>query len=156
VTPYFLLAALLWEPVQMRAKTLVSQGVGEYVAHQDAANDIIAKQVKSTALPRHITMAIREVWNFQAKFEVRVGSKPSRLISHPRFRAGYDFLLLRAETGGASPETAQWWEKYQAANETEQRAMTQPPRNTSGNKPKRKYNNRKRSKPTDSGKDVTE
>jgi poly(A) polymerase len=156
VTPYFLFAALLWEPVQMRAKALAAQGLGDYVAHQDAANDIIAKQIKSTALPRHITMAMREVWNFQAKFEVRVGSKPSRLISHPRFRAGYDFLLLRAETGAASSEIAAWWTKYHLANETDQRAMTQPPRNASGSKPKRKYSNRKRNKSADPGKGSTE
>lgn len=156
VTAYFLLAALLWEPVQMRAKKLMAQGVDDYMAHQDAANEILAKQIKSTALPRHITMAMREVWNFQAKFDVRVGSKPSRLISHPRFRAGYDFLLLRAETGGASPEVADWWTKYHLANETEQRAMTQPPKNTSGSKPKRRYNNRKRTKAQGSGNDSAE
>lgn len=156
VTPYFLFAALLWEPVQMRAKTMMAQGVGEYMAYQDAANDIIAKQVKSTALPRYITLAMREVWNFQSKFDVRIGSKPSRLITHPRFRAGYDFLLLRAETGGVSPEVAQWWTKYHLASETEQRAMTQPPRNTSGSKPKRSYNKRKRTKPAGAGNDTSE
>ncbi|SJM95984.1 poly(A) polymerase I [Crenothrix polyspora] len=156
VTAYFLFAALLWEPVQMRAKAMMAQGVGEYMAYQDAANDIINKQVKSTALPRHITMAMREVWNFQSKFDVRVGSKPSRLITHPRFRAGYDFLLLRSETGGASPELAEWWGRYQVVSETEQRAMTQPLRNGTSNKPKRKYNNRKRTKPADSGKETSE
>ena len=156
VTAYFLFAALLWEPVQSRAKTLMAQGVGEYMAQQDAANEIIAKQVKSTALPRHITMAMREVWSFQSKLDVCVGSKPSRLITHPRFRAGYDFLLLRAETGSASPELAEWWGKYQSADETEQRAMTQPPRNGSATKPKRKYNKRKRTTPINSGTDTSE
>jgi poly(A) polymerase len=146
VTAYFLFAALLWEPVLARAKGLMNQGVGQYIAHQDAANEIIAKQVKTTAMPRHITMAMREVWNLQSKLDVCVGSKPSRLLAHPRFRAGFDFLLLRAETGGASPELAAWWEKFQTASEAEQKTMTQPVRNGAGNKPKRKYNNRKRTK----------
>ncbi len=130
VTAYFLLAAFLWEPVQMRAKEKMAQGEVEYIAYQDAASEIIARQIRSTALPRHISMAMREVWSLQPKFNARIGSKPSRLIGHPRFRAGYDFLLLRAETGGADPEVAEWWTKYQHADENEQRKMTQPPRNS--------------------------
>jgi len=144
VTAYFLFAAFLWEPVQIRAKEKIAKGAFEFVAYQDAANEIIARQIKSIALPRHITMAMREVWNLQPKFNIRIGSKPSRLITHPRFRAGYDFLLLRAETGGADPELAQWWSKYQDASETEQRKMTQPPRKAQSNKSGRKKVYRKK------------
>lgn len=104
----------------------MAHGLVEFMAYQDAANEVISMQVKSTALPRHITMAMREVWSLQPKFNSRVGSKPSRLLTHPRFRAAYDFLLLRAETGGADLEVAKWWGKYQEANENEQRKMTQP------------------------------
>ncbi len=128
VTAYFLFAALLWEPLQMRVKQKLAEGVAEFMAYQEAANEVIGKQIKSTSLPRHISLAMREVWSLQPKFNVRVGSKPSRLITHPRFRAGYDFLLLRAETGNVDPELAEWWETYQNASETEQRKMTQPPR----------------------------
>jgi poly(A) polymerase len=125
------------------------------MAYQDAANEVIAMQVKSTALPRHITMAMREVWNLQPKFNARMGSKPSRLLTHPRFRAGYDFLLLRAETGGVEPELAQWWGKYQDANENEQRKMTQPPRKAQGsNKAGRKRNYRGHVKDSATGKEV--
>jgi poly(A) polymerase len=144
VTAYFLLAAFLWEPVQIRAKEKMARGIAEFVAYQDAANEVIARQIKSTALPRHITMAIREVWSLQPKFNMRFGSKPSRLITHPRFRAAYDFLLLRAGTGGADPELGKWWSKYQEASETEQRKMTQPPRKTQKNKSGRKKVDRKK------------
>jgi poly(A) polymerase len=88
-------------------------------------------------------MAMREVWNMQPKFNARVGSRPSRLIRHPRFRAGYDFLLLRAETGGADPELAQWWTKYQHASENEQRKMTQPPRNPNNKSARKRSYHRK-------------
>ena len=138
VTAYFLLAAFLWEPVQILAKEKMAQGSNEYDAYQDAASEIIARQIRSTAFPRHISMAMREVWNMQPKFNMRIGSKPSRLIGHPRFRAGYDFLLLRAETQGADPELAGWWTRYQNATENEQRKMTQPPRNAQKNKSGRK------------------
>ena len=144
ITAYFLFAALLWEPVQMLAQQSVANGMPEFLAYQDAANEIISRQVKSTALPRHISLAIREVWSLQPKFNARVGSKPSRLITHPRFRAGYDFLLLRTETGGANPELAQWWDKYQHADEGEQRRMTQPPRKSQGGKSTRRRTYRKK------------
>ncbi|MEI6336221.1 MAG: polynucleotide adenylyltransferase PcnB [Methylococcaceae bacterium] len=154
VTAYFLFAAFLWEPVQIRAKEKMAKGLVEFMAYQEAANEVIAMQVKSTALPRHITMAMREVWSLQPKFNACVGSKPSRLITHPRFRAGYDFLLLRAETGGADPELAQWWSKYQAANENEQRKMTQPPRKGQASKSRRRRPPRENGKDNFTGKDV--
>ena len=154
VTAYFLFAAFLWEPVQMRAKEKMAKGLIEFMAYQEAANEVIAMQVKSTALPRHITLAMREVWSLQPKFNACVGSKPSRLITHPRFRAGYDFLLLRAETGGADPELAQWWSKYQAANENEQRKMTQPPRKGQASKSRRRRPPRENGKDNSIGKDV--
>lgn len=153
VTAYFLLAAFLWEPVQIRAKQKMAQGIVEFMAYQDAANEVISRQILSTALPRHISMAMREVWSLQPKFNARFGSKPSRLITHPRFRAGYDFLVLRAETGGADPELAEWWARYQAASETEQRKMTQPPRNQANKKPGRKRSHRKNVKDSVAGKE---
>jgi poly(A) polymerase len=154
VTAYFLFAAFLWEPVQMRAKEKMAKGLVEFMAYQEAANEVIAMQVKSTALPRHITMAMREVWSLQPKFNACMGSKPSRLITHPRFRAGYDFLLLRSETGGADPELAHWWGKYQNANENEQRKMTQPPRKAQGGKSGRRRNPRGNGKDSTPGKEV--
>ncbi len=148
ITAYFLLAAFLWEPVRLLASKKMKQGEVEFVAYQDAASEIIASQIRSTALPRHISMAMREVWNLQPKFNARIGSKPSRLIGHPRFRAGYDFLLLRSETGGADPELAEWWTKYQHASENEQRKMTQPPRNPQNGKSGRKRSYPRKTKDT--------
>ena len=139
VTAYFLFAALLWEPMQTLANELIGQGVVDYMACQTAANEVITKQIKITAIPKFITTAMREVWGLQPKFNARVGSKPARLLTHPRFRAAYDFLMLRAETGGAEPELAEWWTRYQAVDEDEQRKMTQP-----GQKRNRKQSGLKR------------
>ena len=151
VTAYFLFSAFLWESVQILAQQKMRKGAIEFLAYQEAANEIISKQVKSTALPRHITLAMREVWSLQPKFNARYGSKPSRLITHPRFRAGYDFLLLHAETGGADPEVAEWWAKYQSADDNEQRKMTQPPRKGANSKPARKRNYRGKAKVNPAG-----
>lgn len=145
VTAYFLFAAFLWDTVQMRSKQKLAKGMSEFMAYQEAAEEVISIQIKSTALPRHITLAMREVWSLQPKFNAQYGSKPSRLIHHPRFRAAFDFLLLRAQTGGADMELAKWWEIYQNASETEQRKMTAPPRNAKTGKSPRKRTYRKKS-----------
>lgn len=156
VTAYFLLAAFLWEPVRVLAAKKISRGEQESIAFQIAASEIISKQMRSITLPRHISLAMREVWNMQPKFEVRHGAKPSRLIEHPRFRASYDFLLLRVETGGASAEMAEWWTRYQSANEDERRKMTQPPRRNKSSSATRKkrYRKAKSSTAKDNGKNV--
>jgi poly(A) polymerase len=145
VTAYFLLSAFLWEPYQLKAKQLMSQGQAEYVAYQEAANEVLAKQVKSTALPRHISLAIREVWGLQPKFNHCFGPRPGRLFTHPRFRAAFDFLVLRAETGGAEAELVNWWTRFQFADEAEQLKMTKPPRKGSNAKSGRKGPYRKKS-----------
>jgi len=154
VTAYFLFAAFLWESVRLLATQKMSEGQVEYMAYQDAASEIIARQLRFTALPRHISLAIREVWSLQPKFNNRTGSKPSRLVLHPRFRAGYDFLLLRAATGGADPELAQWWDIYQNASETEQRKMTQPSRKSPTTKSGRKRSYRKKTTTIPTGTEV--
>jgi poly(A) polymerase len=131
VTLYFLIAALLWEPMLRRAKEKIAKGLPESNAYYDAASETLTQQVRRIAIPRHLTMAIREVWNLQSKFDARVGAKPSRLITHPRFRAAYDFLVLRAQTGDVSLEVAQWWE---------------PQANDKAVNPKRKRTYRKKTK----------
>jgi poly(A) polymerase len=146
VTLYFLIAALLWEPMIRRAKEKIAKGFPESNAYYDAASETLTQQVRRIAIPRHLTMAIREVWNLQPKFNARVGAKPSRLITHPRFRAAYDFLVLRAQTGDVSLEVAQWWETYQEENENTQRKMTQPQANDKAVNPKRKRTYRKKTK----------
>lgn len=133
VTPYFFLSTFLWESVQSIVKQKMQQGEDESIAYQNAASKVISKQVKSISMPKRITQSMREVWLLQLRFNKRVGVRPFRLLSHPRFRAAYDFLLLRAETGGAEVELAEWWTKFQDASEAEQRKMTRPAR-----KPKKK------------------
>ena len=147
VTAYFLFSAFLWEPMQSLVKAMMKKGAVEYSAYQDAANTVLSKQVKITAIPKYLTTAMREVWNLQPKFNVMMGSKPARLLTQPRFRAAYDFLILRAETGGIDPEIADWWTRYQSVDEVEQRKMTQPSRakqlKKTGNKRKFRRNGQK-------------
>ena len=124
VAPYFLFAALLWEPVRVRADARIRAGENDIFAYQEAAGEIMSLQVRAISIPRSIGQPAREVWMMQPRLERIKGGRPYRMLSHPRFRAAYDFLVLRAETGEADPQLAQWWTQFQSAGEAEQKAMT--------------------------------
>lgn len=124
ITSYFLFATLLWEPVRVQSAALMAEGQNSLMAIQEAASRVIAKQSKRIAIPRRIGMPMREVWLLQPRFENPTGARPFRLLVHPRFRAAYDFLLLRAGTGEGNPALAEWWTRFQAADEAEQKAMS--------------------------------
>lgn len=124
VTAYFLLAVFLWEPLQQEIARQGEQHSNPTVAYQNAVNRVLARQTKIISIPKRITQSMREVWQLQARFSKMVGSSPFRLLDHPRFRAAYDFLLLRAEAGNASSDLADWWCRFQQVDEAERRSMT--------------------------------
>ncbi|KAF3982201.1 MAG: polynucleotide adenylyltransferase PcnB [Methylococcales symbiont of Hymedesmia sp. n. MRB-2018] len=137
VTPYFFLSAFLWESVQIVAKQNIAQGMEASIAYQNAASPVISAQVKSITIPKRVTQSMREVWLLQLRFNQRVGVRPFKLLSLPRFRAAYDFLLLRAETGEVDTEIAEWWTKFQDVDEAEQKKMTRPLRSNQKSKKKK-------------------
>ena len=113
VTPGFILAALLWEPLQELARDYIAQGQNEHEAFKLAADVVISRQIARTAMPRRFSQFARDVWQLQPRFPRRGGKRPQRLLSHPKFRAGYDFLMLRAEAGEDVGELVQWWTEFQ-------------------------------------------
>ena len=139
VTPAFLYAALLWEPMRLRYESLLQQDASALEAAQIAGNQITSEQVQATSLPKRFSMPMREIWNLQPRFERKRGKAPYRLLEHPRFRAAYDFLLLRAEVGEAPEELAEWWTNFQTLNEAERDRMVEP-------QPKKKRRRRRRRK----------
>lgn len=146
IAPYFLISTFLWDSVKRKAEKNVANGLPESVAYQHAASEVISKQVQSTAFPKHIGMAMRDVWGMQSRFSHRNGSRAYKLLEHPKFRAAYDFLLLRAETGGADKVLADWWTEFQSAGAVKQKKMV-----ASLNKSYPKKNNRRRRKPASKG-----
>ena len=130
ISPYFLLSVFLWGSVQALAIQKIKQGENDNFAYQQAAREVLSVQVKSLSIPKRVTQSMRDVWLLQSRFERRVGSRPYRLLTHPRFRAAYDFLVLRAETGTIKIEIADWWTRFQAVSEAEQRKMTRPLKKT--------------------------
>ncbi len=113
----FLLGAFLWYPVQERARALMKEGATELAAFYEACDAILYEQQKSVAISKRFSQAIREIWILQIRLIRRFRKRVPELILHPRFRAAYDFLLLRASTGDkAVEEAALWWKTYVEAN----------------------------------------
>lgn len=113
VTPAFLFAVLLWEPVRRLAEEGVAQGEALGPAIQQAASEVLQRQAQRIAIPKRFSVPMREIWALQSRFPFTRGKRPRRLLAHPRFRAGYDFLLLRAASGEADPALADWWTQAQ-------------------------------------------
>jgi poly(A) polymerase len=86
-------------------------------------HDALDAQRESLAIPRRFDATMKELWLLQPRFPQRGGTRPFRLLEHPRFRAAYDFFELRAQAGNAPMETAQWWEKFQEASGDERSSM---------------------------------
>ena len=128
VTPGFLFASLLWEPVSRLATQYQAGGMQQIQAIELAARNVLVRQAARVALPRRFSYMAKDIWALQPRLERRRGNHPRRLIQNPRFRAAYDFLCLRAEAGDAAVrELAQWWTDFQAAGEGAQRPAAQAP-----------------------------
>lgn len=113
VTPAFLYAALLWEPVRQSAAVLQAKGSSEHDALLNAGEEIWQRQQARVAIPRRFATPMREIFQLQPRFRQTSGKRAMRLLAHPRFRAAYDFLLLRAQAGEVDMELAQWWTHIQ-------------------------------------------
>jgi len=117
VTPSFLSAALLWYPMQQRMIKLQKQeGMHTVPAMHEAANQVIGAQISQTAIPRRFSTPIREIWEMQFRLPRRQGKRADRLIEHPRFRAAYDLMVLRENSGEDLEGLGKWWTDYQTQN----------------------------------------
>ncbi|MFN0313800.1 MAG: polynucleotide adenylyltransferase PcnB [Burkholderiales bacterium] len=123
VSPGFLFAALLWPEVLGAWRKDVEDGAREIPALHEAMDSIIHAQVEKLAIPRRFTTDMKDLWLLQARFEHRAGRRPYRLLEHPRYRAGYDFLLLRCEAGEADQDLGAWWTRFQDASPDEREGM---------------------------------
>lgn len=123
VNPAFIYAVLLWFPLILRAEALRSEGIEPLPALDQAMSQVISEQNKVVTIPKRFTQVMREIWLMQHRFSKRTGNRAYHLLEHPRFRAAYDFLALRALAGDESMELANWWTNFQDASITEQADM---------------------------------
>ena len=138
VTPAFLFGALLWPPVREGLKQRQAEGLSPGEALQRTAGREVAAADQRVALPKRFRIPMREIWQLQPRFERRRGKRVWHLMGHPRFRAAYDFLLLRAHAGEVEQELADWWTRVQEVDRGEQESMINapaPPRNQNESTP---------------------
>ena len=129
VTPGFLFAALLWGPVLQDSEACAARGMPDVQAYEAAGTDVIERQIHHVSLPRRFSLVVREIWGLQPRLVNRRGhGAAARLLTHPRFRAAYDFLLLRAESGEDLAEHARWWTRFQEAGEGLRHSMLEDKR----------------------------
>ncbi|MEQ1369566.1 polynucleotide adenylyltransferase PcnB [Acinetobacter schindleri] len=127
INPAFFYAVLLWKPFLERCDFYLSKGIVPAEARAQAGLDVLKRQATRTIIPRFAETFIREVWEMQTRL---LNPKPQQieaLSGHARFRAGFDFLLLREKSGD---ETAQgmgsWWDAYQQmGGDEKERAIAQ-------------------------------
>ncbi len=117
VTPAFTFAVLLWSEVQRAVVQRSEAGADTHPVWLHAAQQALAAQGRQVAIPRRIGLVMEEIWTLQPRFALRgARTRVQRLLAHPRFRAAYDFLLLRAVQDPALEETATWWTRAQQAD----------------------------------------
>jgi len=123
VTPAFLYAALLWPAVREQAAHNIEMGSPEMPAWHKAMAQVLERQVKTIAIPKRFSIPMKEIWELQLRLPKRSANRAEQLATHPRFRAAYDFLLLREESGEQLGGLGQWWTDYQATNPDQRQSM---------------------------------
>jgi poly(A) polymerase len=121
VSPGFLFASLLWHQVLEKWTAYRAAGEPAVPALHLAADNVLDTQTENLALQRRIASDMRDIWAMQPRFERRTGKGPHKLLENPRFRAGYDFLLLRCGSGEIDAEIGEWWTAFYEASEPDER-----------------------------------
>ncbi|AFJ48282.1 poly(A) polymerase [Shimwellia blattae DSM 4481 = NBRC 105725] len=146
VNPAFLFAAMLWYPqLEMTQKLAQESGLPWFDAFALAMNDVLDEACRALAIPKRITSLIRDIWQLQLRMSRRQGRRAWKLMEHPKFRAAFDLLALRAEVehNGELQRLATWWAEFQVAAPPLQKEMI----NQLGDDPARRRPRRPRKRP---------
>lgn len=126
VNPAFLFAAMFWYPLLETAQRITQEsGLAYYDAFALAANDVLDEGCRTLAIPKRITTLVRDIWQLQLRMSRRQGKRAWKLMEHPKFRAAFDLLSLRAEVerNQELQRLAQWWAEFQVSAPPEQKDM---------------------------------
>ena len=135
VAPSFLLSCILWADVRDGWNQRMGRGEHTLPALHDAIDDAFNAKIGDVSGRGKLGGDMREIWAMQIRFDKRVGSSPYSMLEQPRFRAGFDFLRLRAQTGEVDMELAEWWEKFSTAYDDERHVMIETMRLANLQKP---------------------
>jgi poly(A) polymerase len=117
VAPSFLLASVLWSDVRDGWAGRLTQKQHPFPALQDAIDDVFNARIGDVSGRGKLAADMREIWMMQPRFEKRTGSSPFSLVEQPRFRAGFDFMRLRADAGEVDVVLADWWQEFSVASD---------------------------------------
>ena len=123
VAPSFLLACVLWQDVKAGWEQRLAAQQHAFPALQDAIDDVFDKRIGDVSGRGKLAADMREIWVMQPRFEKRSGSTPFSMIAHIRFRAGFDFLRLRADVGEVEEGLAEWWQEFSLADDARREDM---------------------------------
>nr|WP_253282961.1 polynucleotide adenylyltransferase PcnB [Cedecea davisae] len=126
VNPAFLFAAMFWYPqLEMAQKIAQESGLAYYDAFALAMNDVLDEACRALAIPKRITTLVRDIWGLQLRLSRRQGKRAWKLMEHPKFRASYDLLALRAEVENNHElqRLTKWWGEFQVAAPPMQKDM---------------------------------
>jgi poly(A) polymerase len=126
VSPAFLFAALLWHEVLADWKQFQAAGERPVPSLHAAMDAVLARQKSRLAIPHRHDAVMKEIWLLQLRFEQRAGQRPFRLLEQQRFRAAYDFLLLRCASGEVADDLGLWWDEFQQAHADRRAEMLLP------------------------------
>ncbi|MFN3985164.1 MAG: polynucleotide adenylyltransferase PcnB [Rhodocyclaceae bacterium] len=143
VSPGFLFATLLWHEVLANWEARKRDGEPNQPALFSAMDDVLDSQARKLAITRRIAGDIKEIWALQPRFDKRTGKSPYRLIEQPRYRAGWDFLRLRAQSGEIEMSVVDWWQRFAHAGSEEREALLREAPAAEGGAPKRRRRKRK-------------
>jgi poly(A) polymerase len=111
VSPGFLFATLLWQLVSDRWQARQAAGEHSIPALMEAMDSVLDEQASKLAIQRRYIADMRDIWGLQPRLE-KGGRGAARAMEHLRFRAGYDFMLLRVEAGELPEELGRWWTDF--------------------------------------------
>jgi poly(A) polymerase len=149
VTPAFLYAIMLWQPMINLATKLRKNGLSIGQSLQVASSEVFTQQIRHVSLPKRFSLQTRDIWGMQHRLESRHGRRAIRLLDHIRFRASYDFLLLREQAGEHQLRSiCDWWTKFQVCSHSDRPNMINELQSQRTTKPKSKKKKKPKSTPS--------
>lgn len=146
LTPAFLFSVFLWPCLLETAKVLEKQGIPPAQALHQAETEVVSQQLSRTAIPKRFMIPMREIWNLQRRLIKHLPKQIESITAHSRFRAAYDFLLLREQAGESLGNAGKWWTDYQKKHPVASHSASRRPeyprrdddRPSEGRRPRRK------------------
>jgi poly(A) polymerase len=142
ISPAFLFSVFLWYPITQLIKQYRDDDLPPHIIFEKAIRDALKKQIEKLTIPRNLSASIHDICFLQHRLTCLYGNAPLRLLDHPRFRAAYDLLLLRAHIGEPIQELATWWMRFYAGNAEQREELLKELRESKSAPKKRRRSSR--------------